>query len=66
MISGIDKSELTYKAGNGVGTVKDKEGNEIVAGVSDEVMRREIAKQVAMQQITNDYASSVDGNATSL
>lgn len=66
MISGIDKSELTYKAGNGVGTVKDKEGNEIVAGVSDEVMRREIAKQVAMQQITNDYADSVDGNATSL
>ena len=66
MISGIDKSELTYKAGNGVGTIKDKEGNEIVSGVSDEVMRREIAKQVAMQQITNDYASSVDGNATSL
>lgn len=66
MISGIDKSELTYKAGNGVGTVKDKEGNEIVSGVSDEVMRREIAKQVAMQQITNDYASSVNGNNTSL
>lgn len=66
MISGIDKNELTYKAGNGVGTVKDKEGNEIVAGVSDEVMRREIAKQVAMQQITNDYASSVDANDTSL
>ena len=66
MMSGIDKSELTYVSGNGVGTVKDKEGDEIISGVSDEVMRREIAKQVAMQQITNDYASSVDGNDTSL
>ena len=66
MMFGIDPSELTYVKGNGVGTVKDKEGNEIVSGVSDEVMRREIAKQVAMQGITNNYASTVGENADGL
>ena len=66
MMSGIDPSELTYVKGNGVGTVKDKEGNEIVSGVSDEVMRREIAKQVAMQGITNSYSESVGSNADGL
>lgn len=66
MMSGIDPSELTYVKGNGVGTVKDKEGNEIVSGVSDEVMRREIAKQVAMQGITNNYSESVGSNADGL
>ena len=66
MMSGIDPSELTYVKGNGVGTVKDKEGNEIVSGVSDEVMRREIAKQVAMQGITDNYASTVGENEDGL
>ena len=66
MMSGIDPSELTYIKGNGVGTVKDKKGNEIVSGVSDEVMRREIAKQVAMQGITNNYASTVGENEDGL
>ena len=66
MISGIDKSELTYVKGNGVGTVKDKDGNEIVNGVSDEVIRREIAKQVAMQSITDDYVNTVGDNEQDL
>jgi hypothetical protein len=51
MLTGQDKDTFTYKAGKGVGTVKDAEGNEIVSGVSDEVMRREIAKRVAAEEI---------------
>ena len=66
MMYDIDKSELTYKKGKGVGTIKDKEGNVLVDGVSDEVMRREIAKQVAMQKITDDYTSTVGQNSESL
>ena len=62
MMSGEDISTLTYTKGNGKGTVKDKEGNSIIDEVSDEVMRREIAKQVAMQSITDEYAKSIDGS----
>lgn len=53
-----DKDSLTYKKGNGVGTVVDAQGNKVLDGVNDEVMRREIAKQLAMQKITDEYAAT--------
>ena len=62
MLSGKSIDTLTYKGGNGVGTVKDSEGNTIIDGVSDEVMRREIAKQIAMEKITADATESVGSN----
>ena len=62
MLSGKSIDTLTYKSGNGVGTVKDSEGNTIIDGVSDEVMRREIAKQIAMEKITADATESVGNN----
>ena len=62
MLSGNSIDTLTYESGNGVGTVKDSKGNTIVDGVSDEVMRREIAKQIAMEKITADATESVGNN----
>ena len=63
MLSGQDVSTLTYEGGWGVGT---EEGKTIVDGVSDEVMRREIAKQVAMEKITQDAAASTGESAQDL
>jgi hypothetical protein len=59
-VLGYDRDELTYKGGIGKGTVKDAEGNEIVNGVSDEVMRKQLAKLAMTESITNEYSNKID------
>ena len=56
-----DRDTLTYKGGNGKGSITDASGEKVMDGVSDEVMRREIAKQAAYNQIVDSYASETEG-----
>ena len=56
-----DRSTLTYKGGTGVGSITDASGKKVIDGMSDEVMRREIAKQAAFDQISAQYAEGTDG-----
>lgn len=61
MLTGDAKNTLTYKGGIGVGTVTDAEGDKVFSEISDEVMRREIAKKVAMSSITAQYIQGTSG-----
>lgn len=56
-----DRDTLTYKRGVGKGSVTDASGKKVMDGISDEVMRREIAKQAAYNQIADSYASETEG-----
>ena len=66
MLSGQSVDTLTYVDGWDAGTVKDKEGNTIIDNVSDQVMRKEIAKQVAMQKITSEATKSIEGSGANI
>lgn len=58
-LMGYDRDTLTYESGNGVGSVRDEKGNLIVDKVSDEVMRREIAKIIAEKAIEDQAKSDL-------
>ena len=59
----LSKSEMTYKGGWNKGTVKDKSGKEIVSGVSDDIMRHELARVAKEKEIKDKYSDQLDQTA---
>lgn len=57
-----DRDTLTYKGGVGKGSITDASGKKVMDGVSDEIMRREIAKQAAYDQIAAEYTEETEGS----
>lgn len=58
-----EASKLTYKGGWNwnKGTLKDKSGNKILDGYSDDYMREELARIAKEEEITNKYKDKLDG-----
>ena len=54
-----DADSLSYKGGWGKGSITDATGKKVLDNMNDETMRREIAKQIQMQQITEQYTKDV-------
>ena len=59
--SEADAAKLTYDGGWNKGTLKDKSGEKILDGYSDDYMREELARIAKEEEITNKYKDKLDG-----
>ena len=56
-----EASKLTYDGGWNKGTLKDKSGEKILDGYSDDYMREELARVAKEEEITKKYKDKLDG-----
>ena len=57
-----EASKLTYDGGWNKGSLKDKSGNTVLDGYSDDHMREELARIAKEEEITAKYKDKIDGS----
>jgi TP901 family phage tail tape measure protein len=63
-VLGYDTTDFTYKSGWNKGTVKDETGTAVVDAVSDDVMRKALARQAQIDQLTEEFAETAADDGT--